>query len=371
MKKLKLTDKIAFGKYKNYTVNSMISKERPKGFKWIKWILSRRKSLKITFSREVFELIYSTIKINYKDNFYRILEKCSNSTQEEVKNIALFLIDLSNGYRNSNMTNIDWNSKKGMISFTDPIQVGKKSEIKLGRFVKHLFVKNYVNYYTPREIEIFVNFFKGVSDIESKEKFIRSNKIKRAYDMKLFSKTSSLEGSCMQGFDKNEAFELYEKNGVEILTLEEEGKLKGRALLWKVYFPYLEKTKLFMDRIYSISSVVESKFFKWAEDNDCVIKTFQSFSEPTSFKYNGEKFIDNPRFPISFLPKFFPFVDTFKMLEDKHLVAKCEGNDDEHVFFVSDTGNFWINDNSYSSEESFYDGYDDKYDDIYQYFEKV
>lgn len=373
IKILNLSDKITFGKYKGYRVSEVIGEEANNDYNWFKWINSRFKSLKISFHSSVYKAAYRCIKIKFKNSFYNILEKCVESEDETINFIATNLIDCTNLFRNTSMTNIGWDKKKSIVTFSDPLK-NNKNEIKLGKFIT-IFLKNNYSAFTSREIEIFVNYFKGISKTNDNEKFEISDKILETYNQQVYSNTGSLGGSCMQNYndgndeDVKKMFSFYEKNNIKILTLIENGKLKGRALLWEVFFPHLNETKTFMDRIYSISNIVESKFFKYAEENDYVIKSVQSYSKPYGFKYKGKIFTDNIKYKLNFLPEKYPFIDTFKELKGKYIHNNSEDNrTNYYIYFTHTDGDFYVDDDVHQYDDTIYIN-GKTYNNIFDYFE--
>lgn len=208
--------------------------------------------------------------------------------------------------------------------------------IKVGKLINKIFPDKY----SDKEIEEFVNQFKSTIE-NNKERFdiVEGNKIDFWYhEENYFFHFGSLGNSCMK--NKRGIFEIYNKNpDCKMLILIESGKLKGRALIWKVNtisenlnFEY------FMDRQYTNDQSNVHKFRKYADEKGWAYKTYNNHS---SLRCVTFKDVDYDDIGISVnAPKptnnKYPYMDTFRrfnpnlgiLYNDNLSVPECYTLDD-------------------------------------------
>lgn len=176
-------------------------------------------------------------------------------------------------------------------------------EIKAGRGMKSLLVSAGMDK-TDKEIEEFVNGFKTAYDILNNAfrffDIVEGEDIRKCYNYNNYESecNGQLGNSCMKSPNCSKFFDIYclnpEKCKLIILKAGKTkgiGKIKGRALLWK-----LDDGRTLMDRIYT--------------NNDSDIKLFLEFG-----KKNGWIHKDNLRDSVSVTLnpieyKLFPYMDT-------------------------------------------------------------
>ena len=182
-------------------------------------------------------------------------------------------------------------------------------EINPGKFVSLL--KPYLNKdFKDYEIENFVNTFKRLtkdSKINTTDftcKIVEGNDIYKYYQLNVCAETTwkgPLYTSCMKNSSKD-ILELYTLNNTNIkmiVLLDNDNKLRGRALLFK-----LDSNKLFLEKIYSIT-------------NDDSIHIYNYYINELKGEYNNEDGnIPNDETVSLYYSPFdltkVPYLDTFR-----------------------------------------------------------
>ena len=112
-----------------------------------------------------------------------------------------------------------------------------------------------------------------------------------------------------------------------LINLDEDGRLKTRALIWdEAVTTSGEKYKI-MDRIYSIYDHEINTFKKWAEDNGYIYKYEQSARSERLFKTPGglkdlQLKIQLDTWKVS----KYPFIDTFKFIDYRNGILSNSDN---------------------------------------------
>ena len=184
-----------------------------------------------------------------------------------------------------------------------------RNATSIGKLVGKVFPGKY----TPKQIEDFVNKFKSeISDVDFK--IVEGEEIRKWYMSSNYEYNGgTLGGSCMNG---GEYVDLYIINPdrVRMVILLKEGKLLGRALLWKIDD---QKFKYLLDRIYYTEDHTVNKFIDFVNKNGWAHKTLQSHSTFQDITFNNNEYSIKLSIKIDNLPKSFPYVDTFQFLDIK------------------------------------------------------
>jgi hypothetical protein len=194
--------------------------------------------------------------------------------------------------------------------------------MSVGRFVNRLLTVSKISF-TTKELETFVNNFKAQYDMIINETFkdlklVKGLDIRKYYSANKYSEPSSgtLWNSCMS-YDRCQSFlDIYVENpNVQLLILKnEEDKIRGRALVWKLDDP----DRTFMDRVYTINDSDINLFIDYAKRKNWLYKDKQSsdilrISEGPKVScslYKGEE-------DMSFLEAMqYPYMDTLCYLSD-------------------------------------------------------
>ena len=177
----------------------------------------------------------------------------------------------------------------------------QRTEISIGRFVNRVFQKAKITQ-EHSKIEQFVNAYKVrikvINDVESLFEFVSGEDIRKWYlEDNYQSNRGQLSNSCMRYKKCQSYFDIYVKNPevcrLLILKGGDEGKITGRALIWK-----LKDGKTYMDRQYC--------------NNDSDIKFYQEFAKKQGWSYYGQPMIGDLEVQLSKQSyEEYPYMDTF------------------------------------------------------------
>ncbi len=171
------------------------------------------------------------------------------------------------------------------------------------------------NNFNLKDIETFshrVSFFSKKDNFE----FKISKKFDYYYsDIELIS-GGTLSNSCMNG---EYFFEMYEDT-CQIITVEIEGKLAGRALLW-----IDDSGTKYMDRIYYCNDDVYNAFVKYAIDNNMLYKKHNDSGSYEFLDKEGNSHVVKAKFNIGYYD-YYPYCDTFCSLIDNGTVRYITTN---------------------------------------------
>lgn len=242
--------------------------------------------------------------------------------------------------KNISLSNVLWEIEVDKKNVHPPDRYGtyfskSRNSIKLGRLINRLFPKKFKD----KDVEDFVNKFK--SNVEnSLEKFelVSGDDIAKWYAGENYLKNSgSLGSSCMKNCDY---FDIYTQNSqCRMLVLFEEGKVKGRALIWKIHNPQKD-FEYFMDRQYTITDADVHKFRSYADKEGWAYKTHNNHSSTLTVTYEGEDFtyhnmmvkLDEVEFDT------YPYMDTFKALnKGENIIRNDSSHDDNSTYFLEET----------------------------------
>ena len=154
-----------------------------------------------------------------------------------------------------------------------------RQQIRVGRAVRAL-LQLAGSEFTDSDIEVFVNQYKATID-KFNDKFsyfeeVKGDDIAYWYNYKHYERRQgTLGSSCMSNVDP-EFFDIYVSNPevcslVILKSQEDEDKIIGRALLWKI-----RDGKRFMDRIYTMNDSDVQLFKDWAKENGWYVKQYNS-----------------------------------------------------------------------------------------------
>ncbi len=112
---------------------------------------------------------------------------------------------------------------------------------------------------------------------------------------------------------------IYSENPDQIkmlINVDENGKLKTRALLWDNVTDEKGNSYKVMDRIYSVYDYEISSFKQWASDNGYIHKLEQSAKSELHFvTQNGVEILDLKIKLKNWRTMMYPYIDTFKFLD--------------------------------------------------------
>lgn len=235
-----------------------------------------------------------------------------------------------------------------------------RNEVKVGRFARAILTE-LGKTVSDKDIENFVNIYKS-SKVDTSKKFelVSGPLIKKYYLYSNYSKnTGSLGGSCMRGSDCQRYFKIYTKNPEAcqlLIYLDEQGKVLGRALVWKIFKKELYKTpdqtkfecesEYFMDRVYTANDSDVIKFINYAKEKGWIYKQKMTSDERLGliFKYGdqiifGKLIVKLHRLHFS----KYPFVDTLSFSDGDSMISNVgftiddDDDDADEGFIMCDT----------------------------------
>lgn len=197
-------------------------------------------------------------------------------------------------------------------------------KIKIGRFIKKFINEESMKKLniSCKDVENFVNIFKSYfnSQVE-KLKIVEGDEILKwyledNYSSVIGNRVGNLWNSCMRQSHRNQFMRIYAQNPNKIkmlILLNDDGKLRSRALLWNDIIDNKGNSYNFMDRVYSIYDHDIVTFKSWAKRNGYISKWLQNAKSKSLFDINGERTkmclsvnLDN------YKQEFYPYLDTFK-----------------------------------------------------------
>jgi hypothetical protein len=263
------------------------------------------------------------------------------------------LNNLSDNYLKNTLSKID---KEANITYSDYIfnhnlsNIPKldRNPIKITRIINKLVSDKF----TPADIDVFSRKF--IAKISNKHEFriVEGDDIAYWYNMDRYSETSGdLGNSCMRSVPAY-FFEIYTSNPDVcrmIIMLDDEEKLLGRALLWKISKHSVEgntnkKIKsdddlYYMDRQYTINSTLTEYFREYARKNGWSYKTYNNAGNTKNVTYNDTTYSVSMEIDITESYSHYPYMDTFKRFDPNDYTLYNDDNEDhEDHYILEDTG---------------------------------
>jgi len=231
-----------------------------------------------SFSKLFEYKIEKEVELKFSDRFSGYIKKLEPEYSEDI----ISLKD-SKGLYPYTYIDIDEENPK-LITFLnnkdseieDPWNSNKRQKMKIGKFFSTILPQK-----PAHEIEKYVNNFSSIVNSSSKFsdfEIVDDEDLVHWYHCNNYdSEGGTIGSSCMRSA---EYLEFYEKNPdtVKLLILfnEEHDKIKGRALLWKLFQP---EGKTFMDRVYTIDPSDVGLFIEYAKENGYIYKNVYKGSE--------------------------------------------------------------------------------------------
>ena len=201
-----------------------------------------------------------------------------------------------------------------------------RQDMKPAKLARRLITDEGLKDLSDTDFEKFNNLVRAYISVEGDEdglgknvtlKVISGDDIKDAYYERNYSKiqgtSSNLWNSCMRYESCQDYFKIYTENPDRIsmlVALDSEGKILGRALLWK-----FNNDTNGMDTIYASDSIREL-FINWAIDNKYYYKASQSCHHGSFDMYEGRFIDDNGKY-VNLTKsdfRYFPYMDTMQFL---------------------------------------------------------
>ena len=160
-----------------------------------------------------------------------------------------------------------------------------RQSVRVGRGIR-LLLGNIGKSFTDNGINLFVNAYKAeieiLNDVYSKFEIVEGEDIKHWYYVRNYeSSNPTLGTSCMRHAECSDYFGIYVENKqavkMVILKSDQEGKIKGRALIWQIETPV--KTT-FMDRVYYNNESDLNLFKEYAKKMGWAIRPTHDYNAP-------------------------------------------------------------------------------------------
>lgn len=200
--------------------------------------------------------------------------------------------------------------------------INDKQEVKVGRILtkigKIIHGRNKC-YNMSHDIEFFVDSYKAWDNMNKLEfKYLKGEEIRKGYFGENYTRNDfgSLHTSCMN--NKPSLLDLYTLNPdkVSLLVLvDNEGKIYGRALVWKLR----NSNHLYMDRVYVANNYIHKIFNEYATKNKMIHRSKDHDYTFVIYKPSG-KSTTSKRFKMSVKVKTkgitkFPYMDSLNLLD--------------------------------------------------------
>jgi len=244
------------------------------------------------------------------------------------------------------------------VTYTKPDGKVITQQIKIGKLITKL-----MHSFKPENIEEFVayiNAFRTDIKTDGLFKVVNGDDIRKYYNEKTYEEgRGELANSCMKDSGCASYFDIYVENPhiVRLLVMfNEEKKVKGRALLWK-----LDDGDLYMDRVYVNNRKDTRLFDRWGDKNG--VDLMYGFD-------NGIK-VTIPKMGEDWEYMEYPYMDTFKYgdVVNGDMILQSDMEESRFTFQETDGGYEYNNyDNDGYDESGYdYDGYDGYDRDGYNY----
>lgn len=235
-----------------------------------------------------------------------------------------------------------------------------RNEIKVGRLARAI-LQELGHKVVDKDIEVFVNNYKA-SKVDDSKKFelVSGPLIKKYYHEKNYaSRSGTLGDSCMRYDSCQTYFKIYTKNSDVcnlLVYLDENGKVLGRALVWKIHSieafnpkdlkPVECKVEYFMDRVYTSKDSDVVKFVNYAKSKGWLYKYRMTADsdEGLFVKLGDQTMLAKVVVKVNkAIFRRYPFVDTLSFCDGEDLISNVgfaineEDDDAEEGFIMMDT----------------------------------
>jgi hypothetical protein len=220
-----------------------------------------------------------------------------------------------------------------------------RNEIKVGRLARAI-LGELGQKVQDKEIETFVNTYKASKeDNTQKLELVSGPMIKKYYLHSNYAESvGTLGGSCMRYENCQSYFKIYTKNPENcqlLVYLNEEGKVLGRAIVWKLYKKELYNkdqttfecpAEYFMDRVYVSKDSDQIKFVNYAKEKGWIYKWKMSADdlESLAFKYGDHSVFGRLTVKLNrCIFRKYPFFDTLSFCDGDTLISNIGFTKDE------------------------------------------
>jgi len=265
--------------------------------------------------------------------------------------------------------------KTSLISDNDKWLHENRQKIKLGKALKYLLgntLKDSQIEYINNKIKSRYTFTDTISVVNGKE-------ILKYYHYTSYgTNIGTLYDSCMKHEKCQEWLQIYADNPEEVslvISLNNEGKLTGRALLWhNVNKPDHDGTETFMDRIYG-TEITQEAFKKYAKEKGYWHKQQQTYANNVFVNSIGQT-TNQGWVMLANNNDLYPYFDSFKYTDDwsaSHVALDLEAGEfkldsinggpsvDSEYYDDDDDYVYDRNDDRQHRDDVHYDSFNDEY----------
>lgn len=203
--------------------------------------------------------------------------------------------------------------QKMIDSGVDPFSKSLNAS-KIGRFIRQILDSNGIKF-ADREIETFVNNYKSAWDKKYKKDsifLVSGEEIRKRYHHRGYANGGgTLNNSCMKHTECQPYLDMYVQNPEVcqlLVYIDEEGKLLGRALVWKLDDdPANKSCQYYLDRIYT----------RFDHDHEKITQWFKSyFNCGEDYKSYIKGSCEGVRVSVkTWKYDYYPYMDSFGFLD--------------------------------------------------------
>lgn len=273
--------------------------------------------------------------------------------------------------------NITYNTKEQVLNENNKWMKEGREIIKPSKLIKYFIKENcLINDNKIKEELIIESFTNTIKSHKCGEILISSNP-KEIYELDTQNSSGTLLNSCMRPestYGCNRGTHFFNDLNLDIAYTLKNGKLNGRALIWRGAINKDTNKKVdLMDRIYG-SDLVISAFKDYAKENNIAYKTDQTGD---NFKLN-DLIISRVEYSHNLSEgdnEYYPYFDTITHFNDSNMNNMCNGTEllncdgtpygAEYICYecncdIEEDCEYFISDECYCGECSTYDDYRDE-----------
>ena len=251
-----------------------------------------------------------------------IHEALSPVNRERANELYAMTVDYMSPHQWIGVSNVGFGNRPGYVSYQtqgwdDDDPKGKMQQMKVGRFLRMFKLEEKLS---DAEVELVVNAVKGkmAADTEGSFELVTGEDIRRFYYEEHYedSPCVALAHSCMKYRGCGRLLDIYVKNDVAMLVfLNEDRKVRGRAIVWRNVATPKGRSIVLMDRIYASDGLTPA-FMEFAKEQGWYYKAQQSHDAMDKLMSPKNKYTKvvkmNLVVELNTDHDKFPYLDTFR-----------------------------------------------------------
>lgn len=235
------------------------------------------------------------------------------------------------------------------VNWKELVWTDKRTNLKIGKFIKMLYgdvfpinqSKDQPSPKVQNDIESFVNKFKFERDKNinfDRFEIVSGDMIRHWYSHENYTRYANSETalgkSCMRYVESGKFLKMYTENPhifSMLILKDEQGKLKGRALIWNLSKP---EGRMLMDRIYCVNDHDIESFKNYAKEQGWMYRYQQCFGwfnkivDPTVDRIIDQKDILLEA-ELKYFPEvhynYYPYLDTLSIYNKNTHILSNDG----------------------------------------------